>query len=351
MPGAKDSKSLSSSKVEVIIFLGISISESESLELQSIYGTVGFMSKYDPLRNFLETQPSEIEVKLELDEIANMVGGLPSSAADHREWWANTRSSHSHSLAWLDTGRVVSSVVKGESVIFSPVMGLEAPGRSEKTTSRLGRPRIKNSILNGVVALEDVLKRAGYPSILHAVAAHTVFLDPLTVSQTNGKALFPIVRDPRRRGEIDFQCGVMYDDNNGPTLTFLWAAQQKTGQDVQFNHVWGDAKNPDLYTALWNMCVTPAFLAKTTDGSNHPDVTDALKCRSFELFGNAPSGFDFPKPPSGYDDLQWQVSPPPVDDLETAFRIRLGRSPKSGPARTARELGWLFSNGVPDESI
>ena len=62
------------------------------------------------------------------------------------------------------------------------------------------------------------------------------------------------------------------------------------GRDVQVNHVWADAKNRDTYTALWNLCVTPAFLAKTTDGSNHPEVIEALKYRSVELFGHVPNG-------------------------------------------------------------
>src|SRR5262245_27146245 len=55
------------------------------------------------------------------------------------------------------------------------------------------------------------------------------------------------------------------------------------GPDVQYNHVWNDSANPDAYTALWNVCATPAFLAKTTDGSNHPDVVAALRYRAWEL--------------------------------------------------------------------
>jgi len=143
----------------------------------------------------------------------------------------------------------------------------------------------------------------------------------------------------------------MYDDNRSPTLAFTWAAQQLKGRDVQFNHVWADAKSRSTYTALWNLCVTPAFLAKTTDGSNHPEVTDALKYRSFELFGYVPKGLSALKPPVGYETLRWRDSPPPVDDLEALFRYRLSRSPKSGPANSARELGWLFSGWIPDQSI
>jgi hypothetical protein len=45
---------------------------------------------------------------------------------------------------------------------------------------------------------------------------------------------------------------------------------------VQTNHVWGDPKNPETYAALWNLCITPAFLAKCTDGRHHPEVHAAL---------------------------------------------------------------------------
>jgi hypothetical protein len=251
----------------------------------------------------------------------------------------------------MDAGRMVSKVKLGESVVFSPVTILVTREAAVSTSRRFSRSRYSIWMLDGVVALDEVLKRAGFDSILQAVAAHTVFLDSKTVSQTNGKAVFPVVRDPYRPGEIDLVKAVMFDNNTSPTRTFEWAAQASKSRDVQFNHVWADAKNRDTYTALWNLCVTPAFLAKTTDGSNHPEVIEALKYRSFELFGFVPSGFSTPKPPLGYDSLKWKDSPPAVDDLESLFRDRLGRAPKSVPAKSARELGWLFSGGVPDRSI
>ena len=133
--------------------------------------------------------------------------------------------------------------------------------------------------------------RAGYRSILEAVAAHTVFVHPDTVSQTGGKAVFPLVRNPERRGELGAISDgrqVMFDDNTGPTLIFLWAAQRNKGPDVQYNHVWGDPRNLDTYTALWNLCATPAFLAKTTDGSNHPQVVNLLRYRALDLYGYLP---------------------------------------------------------------
>ena len=73
---------------------------------------------------------------------------------------------------------------------------------------------------------------------------------------------------------------MLLDDNTSPTLAFLWAASRAQGPDVQFNHVRNDSANPDAYTALWNIRATPALLAKTTDGSNHPELVAGLRCRA-----------------------------------------------------------------------
>jgi hypothetical protein len=84
------------------------------------------------------------------------------------------------------------------------------------------------------------------------------------------------------------------------------------GPDVQYNHVFRDPRNPATYSALWNICVTPAFLAKTTDGSNHPEGLAALRFRVLELYGCSSS-------------------------------TGAGRSVRSGPAShraTGRSPGW-----------
>lgn len=202
--------------------------------------------------------------------------------------------------------------------------------------------------------LQRVLARAGYASVVSAVATHTLFLHPDTVAQAAGQAIFPVVRDPTRRGVFDESDGgrrIMYDDNITPTRCFLWAARRRRGPDVQYNHVWGDPKNPETYTALWNLCVTPAFLAKTTDGSNHPEVLDALRYRVVDLYGTWPAGEERPRKPAGYDKLVWPDAPDPVADLEAELRTRMLRAPASPPAKAARIVGWCFSDWSPDPSL
>ncbi len=224
----------------------------------------------------------------------------------------------------------------------------------EDDFARSSRTPSRNEVLDGVQALSTMLQRAGYPTAMHAVAAHSIFVHPETVAQTNGQALFPVIRDFELRGQFGNASDgrrVLLDDNTSPTLAFCWSAQRKKGPDIQFNHVFTDSRNPDIYTALWNVCVTPAFLAKTTDGKNHPKVVAALRCRAFELYGFLPDGESAPAHPAGYDDLEWHESCPPVTDLEHILRRRMNRAPKSRPSIAAREIGWCFSNWEPDRTV
>jgi hypothetical protein len=233
--------------------------------------------------------------------------------------------------------------------------GQHAPRTSARASaaSSLGAAR-REPILDGAAQLEALLRRARYPSVAAAVAAHAVFLHPATVSQARGYALFPVVRDMVRRGSFDVLLDgrrVLLDDNTSPTCAFLWAAGRSKGPDVQFNHIWTASGDPDAYTALWNLCATPAFLAKTTDGSRHDDVTSVLRFRAFELFGCHPAGTPAPTEPPGYRDLSWAPHPRPVENLERELRARLATNAKSRPAKACREIGWLFSVGHPDPTL
>ena len=208
-------------------------------------------------------------------------------------------------------------------------------------------------LLDGVASLDAIVRRANYASIAGAVAEHTIFLHPRTIEPCRGQALFFAIRGAPRRTFVTSGAGqrFMLDDNTIPTSVFLWAAARAKGKDVQFNHIWTDAKNPDLYSALWNVCATPAFLARTTDGKNHPEVSAALQYRAYELYRTHPRGLLPPARPAGFDQLQWAPMPDPVLDLEATLRKELASKPKHLATVAARELGWLFSGWEPDLSI
>jgi len=182
------------------------------------------LPKYEPLKSFLEGQPAGEVVTLPLTEIDRLVGGLPPSSA-RRTWWADS-AAHLQAQAWLQAGRRVLEVRPGNAVVFSPSSGRSvviAPVQRAAPTS--ARPRSVPpgrglpQVADGVAALDQVLRGAGYPSITAAVAAHTVFLHPDTVAQTGGQPLFPVVRNPNHRRElIELPDGrvAMFDDNTTP---------------------------------------------------------------------------------------------------------------------------------------
>ena len=313
------------------------------------------MSKYKLLEQHLRSQISEETVSLTFAEISRLVGDLPPSAYALRTWWAN--SGKSQSKGWMGAGRLVETVKLGEFVTFSSVGTLKYKELAQNQSSNSGSGKINRNwkgselILDGVLALEKIVKEAGYKSTLQLLATQAIFLHQDTVAQTKGKAVFPVIRNQSRRGNFDFEKNVLYGDNSVPSWLFEKSSNRKKGPDIQFNHVWSDSTNSEIYTALWNICVTPAFLAKTTDGKNHPEVRDALIYRSYELFGYLPKGAGVPERPVGYDELKWAPSLPPVEDLESVLRASLKRGKDSEAAKCARKLGWLFSNGKPDASI
>lgn len=207
---------------------------------------------------------------------------------------------------------------------------------------------VDGNMPNGIDALRRVVERAGYPTVAHAVAAHAVFLHPKTVAQTELQAVFPVVRNQAKRTQTEvLGTGqeIMYDDNTMPTVAFRWAAGwPSTSTDLQFNHVISDSSDPRHYTALWNLCVTPDFLAKATDG--HPEVGAALRHRSHVLYGT-PAHLAEPERPDGYEDLVWAPVTSPISNLAETMQQRFAKS-SSVRTNAIRRIGWLFGAPAPE---
>jgi hypothetical protein len=197
--------------------------------------------------------------------------------------------------------------------------------------------------LNGYTALEELIRASAYKSIEQAVASLTLFSHPETVRQTGCKAVFPTIRNAARRGqrgEVDGRL-LACDDNKSPTDAFLWCnGITKRLKDVQFNHVYLNSQDPDQYTCLANLCVTPAFLAKLTDTNER--VRNLLRHRVYDLYRWAPPGHEPPSEPVAYADLQWAPTLPAVSDVAAAVKALMERRPLDRTVQTAREIGWLF---------
>jgi hypothetical protein len=173
-------------------------------------------SKYEPIRRALESHPEDEAVSLTWDDLEDLVGPLPASSSI-RQWWANAASSH-QAQSWLRAGRRVAEVRLGRSVVFSPageLAGVDAlaAGSSGASLATPRRTRGLTAVMDGIAILGKTLERAGYNSTLDAVAAYTLFLHPDTVDQTEGQPLFPVIRNPNRRGELTIADGrqVMFD--------------------------------------------------------------------------------------------------------------------------------------------
>lgn len=65
------------------------------------------MGKYDELGHYLARTRRPVDMTF--DEVANLVGGLPPSAYEHRAWWANNLD-HVQAQAWMRVGRRVDRV-------------------------------------------------------------------------------------------------------------------------------------------------------------------------------------------------------------------------------------------------
>jgi len=96
---------------------------------------------------------------------------------------------------------------------------------------------------------------------------------------------------------------LMQDDNYPPTYAFSVPVGASGCRDAQFNHLWSLSGDWRYYTALWNICPTPAFISKLTDF--HPEVRAALRYRSFDLYGFVPEGSPQPVKPECYSELPW----------------------------------------------
>lgn len=134
-------------------------------------------------------------------------------------------------------------------------------------------------------------------------------------------------------------------DNTSCQDAFLWthSMQYKQLKDVQFNHVYS-INEPDYYTSLANICVTPVFLAKLTD--THSDIKEILKYHVWTVYGFVPNGMPPPQKPLIYDVLEWAPFMPVVNDLPVILTKRLEKRKKTRAAVSVQNFGWIFSEQV-----
>lgn len=77
------------------------------------------MSKYSPLKSYLQSQ-AIAEVPMSFSDVEAVLGfRLPNSAYRHRPWWANETEGHVHAQAWLEAGYETAQVdMAGRKLVY-----------------------------------------------------------------------------------------------------------------------------------------------------------------------------------------------------------------------------------------
>lgn len=199
-----------------------------------------------------------------------------------------------------------------------------------------------NFHFDGLKALEAVIAASPYGTVEQAVASLSVFSHPDTVRQTGCRPFVRTVRDAARRGQVEERNGVLVglDDNKSPTDAFLWCNGLKRPREAQFNHIYADSGDPESYTSLANLCVTPSFIAKLTD--TDPRVKALLRFRSYDLYGWVPAGLAIPEMPVEYSSLTWALPLPPVVDVKATSHAKMLRRPRDRTVQIVGRIGWVF---------
>lgn len=204
---------------------------------------------------------------------------------------------------------------------------------------------------DGERALDYLVKTSEYGTLEQLVASLTLFSHPDTVKQTENRNLFPVVRR-KAFAEIGkvftLECGtvVMQDDNSAAIHAFCWSNAKPRFSNCQYNHVWSESQNPELYTSLANICVTPAFISKLTD--TNKTIIQLLRHRAFELYEFWPTD-DTREKPEQYDNLLWAATLPPVMSVEAEIRKKLKTLRSNRTLNCIKQIGWYFSKFQPDQ--
>ena len=118
------------------------------------------MSKYDALKQHLQSLPATTSVTLTFRQVEEILGfSLPDSARKHRPWWANDPS-HSYTV-WLDVGWETRDVdMRSEHATF--VRATRESGGAAPPQGTPSQPRHRPQQDLGVMSLAATREFTGY---------------------------------------------------------------------------------------------------------------------------------------------------------------------------------------------
>jgi len=118
------------------------------------------MSKYTPLKLYLQSQTTG-EAPMSFDEVEAVLGfRLPNSAYCHRPWWANETKGHVHAQAWLEAGYETAQVdMAGRKLVFRRIAGGPKPSPAPRPAPA-GLSDAARNFESGGVMNEGAMKTA-----------------------------------------------------------------------------------------------------------------------------------------------------------------------------------------------
>lgn len=144
---------------------------------------------------------------------------------------------------------------------------------------------------------------------------HCRMAHPKTVSILR-TAVFPTIRDQKRRGEIDCKNSLLLDDNVTARWALLWAHgfhQTHHPKGWTFAHIWARPKDPEAYTHLANLAMMPEALGSLSDKAG--PLCDYLRFHSQTVYKWRPRDVEVLEKPVGYDDISWRYFDPISDPV------------------------------------
>lgn len=117
----------------------------------------GYSNKYAPLKFWL-TENDRDSIQITFSEIAELVGGLPPSAYQHRAFWSNS-DSHPFAIAWMAAGyKVAECDLQSEVVRFDKGDVRNAYTRTRRTTVKAALIEFSNNYKGEIKTRREIVE-------------------------------------------------------------------------------------------------------------------------------------------------------------------------------------------------
>lgn len=129
----------------------------DTLPLEYTQQHSGYGNKYNPLKFWLTENDSD-SIQMTFSEIAELVGGLPPSAYQHRAFWSNS-DSHPFAIAWMAAGyKVAECDLQSEVVRFDKGDVRNAYTRTRRTTVKAAMIEFSNNYKGEIKTRREIVE-------------------------------------------------------------------------------------------------------------------------------------------------------------------------------------------------